>query len=124
MGDKESQIANRRPPKTRGMVCAGNTQSVSVGEYLDKQAMPSSGVTRGEFAKRIGVSRSQLYHLIKNKARLTVDLAVKLGEFTGKSAREWLEIQLHWDLENLNAQGMVEKSPGRAADMAAPLQCT
>jgi plasmid maintenance system antidote protein VapI len=64
---------------------------INFGEYLDREI---SNQNKTEFARRIGISRSQLYNLINNRRRLRPDVAENLGEATGKGAKFWLQLEL------------------------------
>jgi plasmid maintenance system antidote protein VapI len=62
----------------------------SLGECLDKEL---KAYNKTEFAKRIGISRAQLYNLINDKRSLTLEVAKSLGEATGKGAKYWLDLE-------------------------------
>lgn len=76
-------------------------QPISVGEYLDKEL---AGQNKSEFAKRLGISRRQLYNLLGNKRRLTFEVAKSLGEATGHSPAFWLQLELDYLLHAHGAQ--------------------
>ena len=75
-------------------------QSLNFGEHLNKDVIPRSGMTREQYAKKLGISRPQLYNLIGNKRRLTFEVASKLGEITGKGPAFWLQLELDHKLHS------------------------
>ena len=62
----------------------------SLGEHLRKEI---GSHNKTDFARRIGISRKQLYNLLDDKSRLTLDVARSLGEATGKGAKHWLQLE-------------------------------
>ena len=62
----------------------------SLGEHLHKE-LESQNKT--EFARRIGISRKQLYNLIDNKRSLTIEVAKRIGEELGTDAKYWLDLE-------------------------------
>ena len=70
------------------------SQPLNFGEHLNKDVIPRSGMTREQFAKKLGISKAQLYNLIGNKRRLTFEVASKLGQITGKGPAFWLQLEL------------------------------
>ena len=76
------------------------TQPISVGEALDKEL---AGKNRTDFARRIGISRRQLYNILSNTRKLKPKVAENLAEATGKSAKFWLTVQHEHELHSIGA---------------------
>jgi len=74
---------------------------LSLGEYLDKEL---AGKNRTDFAKRIGISRAQLYNLLNDRRRLTMEVAKSLGDVLGKGPAFWLHLELDHKLHSHGAQ--------------------
>ena len=55
-------------------------------------------MSKTALAERLNVARDTLYSVLRGKRRIDPAMAAILGEITDKSAREWLEMQLAWDL--------------------------
>jgi addiction module HigA family antidote len=55
------------------------------------------GMSQGELARRIGVSRATVSRLVNGKQVLTPDLALRLGRFFGDGPRIWLALQQQID---------------------------
>jgi addiction module HigA family antidote len=49
-------------------------------------------------AKGLGVTRQQLYKVIKGESAVTPDMAVRLEKAFGGSADAWLRMQMNFDL--------------------------
>jgi plasmid maintenance system antidote protein VapI len=51
-------------------------------------------MTRAVFANELGISKAQLYNLIGNRRRLTLEVASKLGKVTNRGSAFWLQLEL------------------------------
>lgn len=60
--------------------------------------LPNLGMTPGELARHAGLPRGQIDSLLAEKARITPDLAVRLGLVLGNGAHYWLALQMQFDL--------------------------
>ena len=70
------------------------------GDILE-DLLECSGMSQGELAEKIGVSRATISRLVNAKQVLTPDMALRLGRFFGNGARIWLALQQQvdeWDL--------------------------
>jgi addiction module HigA family antidote len=56
------------------------------------------GISRTDFAERIGVSYPRLNELIHGKRGVTPDTALRLAQVLNMPADFWLGLQLDWDL--------------------------
>ncbi len=56
------------------------------------------GMTVGEAAAKIGVSRVNLSRVLNERGPVTIDLALKLEAIGWSTADSWLRRQLNWDL--------------------------
>jgi addiction module HigA family antidote len=63
------------------------------GEVLREDVLPASGLSRVEFARRLGISLGSLYLLLKERRRVTPDLAHRLARVFGTSPEMWLNLQ-------------------------------
>lgn len=68
------------------------------GEIL-KDELEASAISQSDFAKTIGLKRSQLNEIIKGKRNLNADLAVLLEKTLGIDADYWMEAQKNFDLD-------------------------
>ena len=66
------------------------------GEVLREFLPP--GMTIGEVAARLGVSRPHLSRLLNCHASMTTDMAIRVGILTGTTPESWLANQVKWDL--------------------------
>ncbi len=58
------------------------------------------GMSQIDFAKLIGLTRSQLNEIIKGKRNINADLALLLEKALGIDANYWMEAQKNYDLDN------------------------
>ena len=78
---------------------------VSVGEMLTEEFISPLGLTQGQLAKAMGVSRKTVNELCTNRRNITVDTALMLATVFGNSAEFWLNLQQRNDLwEALNTK--------------------
>lgn len=71
------------------------------GAILREDTLPAIGLTTSEFAKILGVSPRTVSELMKERTRLTPDLAQRIGLALGMSPEIWLRLQQALDLYDL-----------------------
>ena len=71
------------------------------GEILREDVLPSLGVTQGDFAKRLGVSRLTVSELLREKRSVSPDMALRLARLLNTSPESWLNMQQAVDLWQL-----------------------
>ena len=71
------------------------------GEVLREDVLPALGMTQGELAKRLGVSRLSVSELLHEKRALSSDTAVRLARLTNTTPASWLRMQAGVDLWEL-----------------------
>jgi addiction module HigA family antidote len=59
------------------------------------------GLTVAEAAKGLGVTRQQLYRVIKGECAITPEMALRLEKAIGSTADAWLRMQLAYDLAQI-----------------------
>src|SRR5947209_6957222 len=70
------------------------------GELI-KEAIETLGFSVAEAAEGLGVSRQQLYRVIKGQHGVTPEMALRLEKAFGGSADFWLRMQMSFDLAQL-----------------------
>jgi antitoxin HigA-1 len=68
------------------------------GEVLREDVLPATGLTQGEFASLLGVSRRTINEILQEKRPVTVDMAHRLARALGTSPDVWLGLQQDVDL--------------------------
>lgn len=68
------------------------------GTILEDE-IEANGLTQIDFAKLIGLNRSQLNEIIKGKRNINADLALLLEKALGIDAEYWMEAQKNYDLD-------------------------
>jgi addiction module HigA family antidote len=88
------------------------------GEILREDVLPETGLTQGEFARLLGVSRRTVNEILQEKRPVTVDTAHRLARVLGTSPDVWLGLQQDvdlWDALEANKQEYERIKPLKAA---------
>ncbi|CAK8716797.1 HTH cro/C1-type domain-containing protein [Candidatus Electrothrix laxa] len=73
-------------------------QPVSVGEMITEEFMVPLGITQGQLAAAMGVSRKTANELCTGKRSVTIDTSLMLAKMFGNTAQFWLNLQQRNDL--------------------------
>ncbi len=71
---------------------------VHPGEILRADVMPAIGLSQGEFAESLGVSRRTVNEILQERRPVTVDMAHRLARLLKTSPDVWLGLQLDVDV--------------------------
>jgi len=66
------------------------------GALLD-DIIPATGKTKAEIARLLGISRQQLYDILRQKKPVSPAIAARLGKMFGDGAGIWLRMQAAYD---------------------------
>jgi antitoxin HigA-1 len=76
------------------------------GEVLLEDFMKPLGLTQYRLAKDIGVTPIRISQIVNGRRAITVDTALRLARYFGTSAAVWLRMQVRYDLEVAQKQGL------------------
>ncbi len=79
---------------------------VHPGEILREDVLADLGLSVGEAASRLGISRVTLIRVLHGHARVSPNLAVRLEEAGVGTARAWLALQSAHDLASERVAGL------------------
>jgi antitoxin HigA-1 len=88
------------------------------GEILREDVIPALGITQGEFARIIGVSRRTVNEILQEKRPVTVDTAHRIARALNTSPNIWLRLQQDvdiWDTLQANKSEYERIKPLKAA---------
>ena len=68
------------------------------GEMLREDFLPDYGLTVSSFAKAIGVSRQTVNELLRERRRVSPEMALRLSRLFGNTPEFWLNAQRAVDL--------------------------
>lgn len=88
------------------------------GEILREDVLPETGLSQGEFARLIGVSRRTVNEILQEKRPVTVDTAHRLARALNTSPDVWLGLQQDvdlWDMLEANKDVYQRIKPLKAA---------
>ena len=69
------------------------------GEVLFEEFLKPMAISQYRLAKSIRVSPRRINEIVQGKRAVSADTALRLGRFFGTTARFWLNLQSHHDLE-------------------------
>lgn len=85
-------------------------QPATVGEIITEEFLAPLGITQGQLASAMGVSRRTVNELCTGKRSITVDTALLLAKVFGNTPNFWLNVQQRIDLWTaLNSPKRMEK---------------
>ena len=73
-------------------------QPVSVGEMITEEFLDPIGITQGQLAKAMGVSRKTVNEICNGKRTVTVDTALILARVFDNTPDFWLNLQRRNDI--------------------------
>jgi antitoxin HigA-1 len=68
---------------------------------LVKNELDEMGIPVAEAAQALGVTRQALYNVVRGKAAISPEMAVRLSKGLGSTADGWLRMQMTYDLAQL-----------------------
>jgi addiction module HigA family antidote len=72
---------------------------VHPGEILREEFLKPMGISQYRLAKDIGVQPTRINQIVRGKAGISADTALRLGKYFQMSAQFWLNLQSHYELE-------------------------
>lgn len=74
------------------------------GEVLKQDILPDLGMTVGDLAGHLGVTRATLSDLLNERKDVSQIMAIRLGKAFRNGTRFWLALQLQYDLWKLEQE--------------------
>ena len=74
------------------------------GEILLEEFLRPMGVTQYRLAKDIGVQPTRINQIVRGKAGISADTALRLARYFQTSAQFWMNLQSRYDLEKAEDQ--------------------
>lgn len=68
---------------------------------LIKDEIEALGLSVAQAAEELGVTRQQLYRVIKGDCAISPEMALRLEQGIGSSAAAWLKMQMNYDLAQI-----------------------
>ena len=86
-------------------------ENITPGEILDEEFLKPRGITQYRLAKDIGVAPRRINEIVKGQRAITADTALRLGRYFGMAPQFRLNLQSHYDLEQVQDKlaGRLEK---------------
>jgi addiction module HigA family antidote len=68
------------------------------GEVLREEFLRPHGLTLAQVARDLGVNIGRLSEIVHGRARITAEMALRLGKYFGTSPELWLGLQMDYDM--------------------------
>jgi addiction module HigA family antidote len=68
------------------------------GSILRHQILIPMQLSQVDLARATDLSPVRINHIVKGRAPITVEMALRLGQVTGTEAEYWLRLQIDYDL--------------------------
>lgn len=69
------------------------------GEILLEEFLKPMGISQYRLSKDISVDPRRINEIVHGQRSISADTALRLGRYFGNSARLWINLQSHYDLE-------------------------
>ena len=73
--------------------------NIHSGEILLEEFLKPMGITAYRLAKETNIDQTRVSEIIKGKRSVSVDTALRFSKYFGNSPEFWINIQIHYDLE-------------------------
>jgi len=91
------------------------------GEMLREEFLTPLGMTQQALADAIRVPHQRINELVNGRRSMTPSIALRLAQYFGVSADFWMNLQLRWDLYQVQQSEMNELAAiPRAVFAASP----
>jgi antitoxin HigA-1 len=74
---------------------------------LVKDEIEALGLSVARAAEGLGVTRQQLYRVIRGECAISPEMAVRLEQGVGGSAGAWLRMQMNYDLAKIRERAAI-----------------
>jgi addiction module HigA family antidote len=89
------------------------------GALLREIVLAELGITQGELARRLEISRRSINMILNEKRPVTTDMAIRFARVLGSTPRFWLSLQQAYDIHV--AQQVREREYRSLTPLAASL---
>jgi addiction module HigA family antidote len=73
--------------------------NIHPGEILLEEFLKPMNLTAYRLAKETKIDQTRISEIIKGKRSITIDTALRFSKFFGNSPEFWINIQVHYDME-------------------------
>lgn len=72
---------------------------VHPGEILEEEFLKPLSISQYRLSKDISVPPRRINEIVHGKRAISADTAIRLSRYFGNSAKFWLNLQAHYDIE-------------------------
>jgi antitoxin HigA-1 len=92
---------------------------VTPGEILTEEFLADYGLSAGQLAEAIGVAPNRIEEIVRDRRRISADIALRLALYFGNSPEFWMNLQSNYDLRRARRALPPEEAARIAAHPAA-----
>ncbi len=85
------------------MTFKNGMKPIHPGEFL-AEILDEMEISQSEFARRIGVSRMRISHIINGQRPITAEMAHLIGKAFGQTPQYWMNLQVSYDLKTAETE--------------------
>lgn len=78
---------------------------VTPGEILSEEFLTPLRITEYRLSKDIGVPPRRINEIVSGARAVSVDTAIRLGQYFGTTAQFWLNLQTDYDIRRMQREG-------------------
>ena len=75
--------------------------NIHPGEILKYEFLEPMGITAYRLSKDTGIPQTRISEIIHGRRSVTADTALRFSRYFGNSATFWLNLQMHFDIEEV-----------------------
>ena len=85
------------------MVTRNKMKAIHPGDFL-AEILDETNISQAEFARRIGVSRMRVSHIVNGQRPVTAEMAHLIGKAFGQTPQYWMNLQVSYDLKTAETE--------------------
>lgn len=92
----EDQFLDKMADDVINLIIESDLEFYHPGIYI-KDIIEDKNISTEQFAENVGISVDVINKLVNSEVSITDDIANKLNDFTGISAKTWMNLQKNFD---------------------------
>lgn len=86
---------------SKSQITTNSLNNVHPGEILLEEFLVPMNISAYKLAKTVGIPQTRVSEIIHGRRSITADTALRFSRFFGTSAAFWLNLQMMYDIEEV-----------------------